>query len=132
MMNPRVDLPMKKKRPKYEWLVLLVVMAVASGLGYNVATKRESLQKTQLLQNELSQLRTAVTIYKTLNKANPPNLNVLTMERFNFAGTDQTMPYVSNVRVNPDGHVLDPFGQPYAYDAQSGWVASVTDGFQNW
>ena len=123
----------KKKRARYEWLVMLLVIAVASAIGMGVYNKRAAVEKADLLQNQLSQLRTAVTVYKTLNKANPPALSSLVNETLNFSDpAAQPQPYVTNMHVDNAGNIVDPFGHEYQYDAATGWVASTTEGYQNW
>ena len=123
----------KKKRAKYEWLVMVLVIAVASAIGMGVYNKRAAVEKADLLQNQLSQLRTAVTVYKTLNRANPPALSNLVNETLNFADpAAQPQPYVTNMNVDNGGNIVDPFGHEYHYDAVTGWVASTTEGYQNW
>lgn len=131
-MEPQRMGAIKKKRAKYEWLVILLIIAVAGTIGAGVYNKRTAVKRADLLQNQLSQLRTAVTIYKTLNKTNPPNMAVLANETFHFEGSDKAQPYITNMEIDANGHIIDPFGNTYHYDVRSGWIASSTEGYQNW
>lgn len=122
----------KKPRAKFEWAIIAVVLVAAIVVAFGIYTKRDGVMKGKLLLSELDNLRTAVTMYKTLNKANPPSLEALTKLNYSFDPGHQGKPYLSKVKTNKTGNILDPFGNPYRYDNRNGWVTSNTKGFEKW
>lgn len=121
-----------RARAKFEWLIILVVLVAGVGVTFGLMQTRGKAQKGELLIRDLSQLRSAVTLYKTVNKMNPPALTALWKETYNLAPTEPTRPYLANLKPGPGDQLMDPFGNAYAYDAQKGWVHSATHGFENW
>lgn len=119
----------KKNRAKYEVLVILIVVVAAVVAGIMLHRGKSDLNNGKLLQAQLSQLRLAITTYKTLNKVNPPDLTSLTKLTYSFEPGEAAKPYLSNMGTSKDGKLLDPFGNPYVYDASKGWVASTTPGY---
>lgn len=122
----------KKPRPKYEWAVLGAAFVAAIVIAFGIYTKRDAAQKGKLLISELSNIRSAVTTYKMLNKVNPPSIDDLSKLNYSFEPGEAAKPYLNKVKTNTKGEAIDPFGNPYKYDAQTGWVVSITKGFEKW
>lgn len=122
----------KKPRPKYEWVIIAVVLVVGIVVAFGIYTKRDTTRKARLLISELSEVRSAVATYKMLNRANPPSLETLTRLSYAFEPNSPARPYLKDVKAAKDGKVLDPFGNTYAYDAKTGWTKSATKGYENW
>ena len=119
----------KKNRAKYEVLVILIVIAAAVVAGVFLYKGKSDLNNEKLLQAQLAQLRLAVTTYKMLNKVNPPDLASLTKLTYSFEPGETAKRYISNMSLSKNGKLLDPFGNPYIYDATKGWVACTTPGY---
>jgi hypothetical protein len=122
----------KKGRAKYEWLVLLVIVVAVIAVAVGIYVSRNKTTKAEIMMSELEQMRASVMTYKTLNKTNPPNLATLTTTTYEFSPGETPRPYLSGIDAGADGALLDPFGHPYEYDANKGWVFSSTDGYQGW
>lgn len=122
----------KKPRARYEWIIIAVVLVAALVMAFGIYTKRDATKKGQILLSELSNIRSAVTMYKTLNKANPPSLEALTKLNYSFEPGQPGRPYLDKVITGKDGKVVDPFGNPYKYDSGSGWVISTSKGYNKW
>ncbi len=122
----------KKPRARYEWIVIAVVLVAAVAIAFGIHSKRDSIKKAELMRLELQGIRSAVNVYKDLNKTNPPSLNDLTKQRYSFQPGDQPRPYLGNVHTSSKGDLVDPFGNPYKYDSRNGWVISATKGYEKW
>jgi type II secretory pathway pseudopilin PulG len=122
----------KKPRAKYEWIVIAVLLAASIVIAFGIYTKRDEAKKGRLLLAELANIRSAVTMYKTLNKANPPSLEALTKLNYSFEPGQPAKPYLESIKISPKGEAVDPFGSSYKYDASSGWVASGSKGYDKW
>lgn len=122
----------KKPRAKYEWIIIAVVLVASIIIAFGIYTKRDEANKGKLLLSELANIRSAVTMYKTLNKANPPSLTALTKLNFAFEPGAAGKPYLEKVVTNIKGEVIDPFGNPYKYDNSRGWVVSQSKGYDRW
>lgn len=122
----------KKPRAKYEWLIIVIVLVAGIGVTFGLLQARGKAQKSELLMRDLSQLRSAVALYKTVKKANPPSLDALVKETYNLAPGEAPKPFVSNLKLGRGNQMVDPFGNTYAYDLQKGWVHSTTKGFESW
>lgn len=121
-----------RPRAKFEWLIILVVLVAGVGVTFGLMHTRGKAQKSELLMRDLSQLRSAVTLYKTVKKMNPPSLASLWKETYNLVPTEPMRPYLANLKPGHADQLMDPFGNPYAYDTQKGWVHSATKGFETW
>ncbi len=117
-------------RSAYEFAVIAVVVVLAVILGAGLYSGRMKVQKSNLLVQELASLRSSLTLYKTLNRENAPSLKVLASSEYEVGGT--TRPFIERLPISEDGDVIDPFGNPYAYDQKTGWVSSATPGFERW
>jgi len=122
----------KKPRAKFEWAIIAVVLIAAIVVAFGIYTKRDGVRKGKVLFSELENIRSAVTMYKTLNKANPPSLEALTKLNYSFEPGQPGKPYLEKVKMGKEGNVLDPFGNPYKYDSKNGWVTSATKGYDKW
>jgi len=122
----------KKKRARYEVLIILIVIVAAVIAGFGIFKERGKVDKGQLLRTELEQIRAAVSTYKALNKVNPADLESLTKLTYSFEPGEKAIPYLQNVKVDKKGQLLDPFGHVYNYNPRSGWVASTTPGYLDW
>ena len=122
----------KKKRAKYEVIVLVVVIVAAVIVGYGVYSARAKAEKSKLMISELEQVRSAIITYKTLNKTNPPDLTSLTKMTYTFAPGERPKTYLANIPTNKKGQLIDPFGNPYKYELDNGWVYSTTANYKGW
>lgn len=121
-----------KPRARHEWVIILVVLVAGVGVAFGLLQARGKAQKSEALMRDLSQLRSAVTLYKMVKKENPTNLERLASETYNLAPGEATKPFLATLKPAVAGQFLDPFGNAYAYDQQKGWVHSTSRGFENW
>ncbi len=122
----------KKPRARYEWVIIAVVLVASIVLAFGIYTKRDSANKGKLLVSELENIRSAVEMYVTMNKANPPSLAALTKLNYSFEPGQPGKPYLTSLKASQTGEIMDPFGNMYKYDPKTGWAASGTKGFEKW
>lgn len=65
---------MKKKRSTFEVVLISVVVMLSLVLGAGIYAGRATVQKRRLLIQELSMLRSAISLYAVINKQLPPDL----------------------------------------------------------
>ncbi len=130
-MGEQVGSPMKKSRPKYEWIIMLIVIIAGAAVAFGIYSAKQKAFKTGLMMSELSELRAAVTQYKFMNKVNPPDLDALVKGKYTFK-SEEPKPYLTNIKPDSAGKLVDPFGNAYKYDTQKGTVQSVTKGCEQW
>jgi len=120
----------QKKRSFFEITLVTIVVGLALALGVGLYAGRAKVQKSRLMIQELSLLRSSVSLYKMLNGSFPEDLVELVNATYRISGTRHR--YVENVHVSDVGKVIDPFGNPFVYDPISGWVKSTTSGYGTW
>lgn len=121
----------RKRRSPYEISVAAVAVALALIMSAALYAGRLRVQKNELLIQELSTLRRAVTLYRAVNYALPADL-VLLLEEGPAGGEREGRPYLEIPVELSGGKIIDLFGNPYAYDHASGWVSSTTPGCESW
>lgn len=117
----------KKLRLSRTTIVICIVILVAIGFSVtNLYFSYRVIQEETLIF-QLKQLRTGVQIALKLEGRLPKSLaNVV------------DMPFRVGARVewkikrDVTGKLLDPFGNPFAYDSVTGWVSSPTAGYESW
>ncbi|MBI4211157.1 MAG: hypothetical protein HY540_00830 [Deltaproteobacteria bacterium] len=107
---------MEKKRTPFEWSTLGVVLSLSMLIGIGLFRERITQHQSQLLMTELEYMRAGIVHYTLVHKQNPPSLAVLAKQ----------LPHVA------DGTVIDPFGNPYRYDAKKAWVQTTTKEYAKW
>lgn len=126
---------MKLESPKRSaWENILLVVVFAAILIFMVSSyyKEQRSYKTRQLYYELTLLRQGINQYFIINKRYPNGLIELGSGTYKFPGDDRNHRYVENFPISRDGRVLDPFGNPYVYDADRGMVMSATPGHTFW
>lgn len=125
---------MKKNRiVEISGIVLVVVLT----FSLTIATFyfQRLVTKQRILFHELRVMRTSVNLYRAVNNRNPKNLNELATATFHFPGENVQRKYL-DYRIQKDGErgteLVDPFGNPYSYNPQKGWVRSTTKEYEYW
>ncbi len=120
----------RKKRAVYEIIIVAVVVVVALLIGSGLYAGRQNIQKSGILVQELSMMRSSIALYKMLNKNNPATLEELTTATYDSDGTKKT--FLEKLPETKSEKVVDPFGNAYAYDPKSGWVKSTSPDYEKW
>lgn len=122
----------QKGRAAWEWLVFGLIVVVAVFLLGSTYGFQQKLEKEKALHNQLQVLRTAVLLYKSVNKANPTNLEILANGVFQLPDETLTRRYIEHPPTLSNGNLLDPFDNAYSYDVKNGWIKSTTSGYEFW
>ena len=121
---------MKKRRPSYEIVIVVAAVLLAVVVAAALTASRAELEKRSLMTRELSAMRGAIAAYRLIHKVNPESLGALAAARHRAGGEE--MPFIDRLPGGGEGVAIDPFGHPYAYDPNSGWVASTAPGYERW
>jgi len=119
-------------RSTRESVILVIVFIGIFVFMLNAYTKERKLGRERSLQYELTILRQGVNLYTYIEKHRPKNLMDLATNTFCLPGDEQDRKFVEQVRVNRNGEIVDPFGNVYAYDEETGWVRSTTPAYRHW
>lgn len=98
-----------RRRPTIEKVILFTVVSFAMAISLALYVKRDTIWKANTMRYELIAHRNNVISFLLKTKKLPPNLAAVSLHL-------------------PE---KDPFGAPYGYDPESGWVYSQTTGFEN-
>ncbi len=120
----------KIKRKSYEIVIVTIVVSLAVVLAVSLYASRAKYRKGDMLSRELSTMRSALTTYKLLNKRNAADINALVGSDYEMDGVKRT--YLDMLPMSEDGKIIDPFGNPYLYNPSTGWISSVTPGYERW
>jgi len=119
----------------FELLVAVNIILIFIGIFAVYANITLRVARGVALQSELSNIRMSIEHYRLLNHALPDNLSDLLNRRLTGKGSDSKMypnKYLTHVRVDKEGNLLDPFGNRYGYNKLDGTVYSQTRGHERW
>lgn len=113
--------------------VFLLVVAVGAVyfVAYTVYSDFRATKEVTLFY-QLQILRMGVNIYQLVDHRNPANLGDMVTKTYQLPGDVSEKRFVEGIAADSDGRIFDPFGNPYSYDPISGWVRSVTSGYEFW
>ena len=116
-------------------LVVLVVISVF--IGALIPRYQRIAQEAQetALKMGLGNIRKGIMVYVLINQRLPTNLRDLLKERIILPVREDTIfttEYLRVLSLNSEGYPVDPFGNRYAYDPQTGRVSSTTKGYEAW
>ncbi|MBN1282450.1 MAG: hypothetical protein JXA24_01585 [Proteobacteria bacterium] len=112
--------------------VFAVAAAVAASLAISISfyAARADFEKGRVLASELSAIRSSVLAYIAVRGATPDALADLFRSGYETGGEQR--PFLHPQGMLEDGGLVDPFGNPYLYRRESGWVFSSTPGYERW
>jgi hypothetical protein len=118
-------------RSTLEIIIIVVLVSLVVVLSVGIYAGHNKLNKSKALISELQAMRMGIMLYKKISDTNPPSLDMLAKEVY-ASGGGRTHHYLLKVHRNASGAIVDPFGHPYVYLSNKGWVHSATKGFENW
>jgi len=119
-----------KKRSTFESVLITVIVVLTLALGIALFAGRTKVQNGRLLIQELSSLRSGVSLYRAVNGRMPETLIELVNSAYKMGESER--PYLEFKYKDEQGAITDPFGNPFHYDFKSGWVSSTTNGYESW
>lgn len=117
------------------WMEAAVAIVLLGAIGLlvtmtSIAERR--LHHQRALFFELQILRSSINLYKVVNRQNPPSLIALATAVYEMPGDLAAHRYLEATPMDPDGIVRDPFGAPYQYSVETGWIRSNSKGYEFW
>lgn len=122
----------EQNRKSWEWLVFVIVIGLAVILMGSTYHYSKQLNDRRQLYYELQELRNAATTFKALNKRNPVDIKDLVTATIMMPNDITVRKLIDNPPKLVNGKYVDPFGNPFAYDAKTAWVKSTTPGYERW
>jgi len=122
---------MRRARASYELFLIVVVVALTVLMASGIYQARLRVKNSKLLINELQMMRSAISLYHVVNKSYPQELGDLLEEEYSL-GSEEMGAYLKQMPPTKQGLVIDPFGNPYYYNKQSGWISTSSQGYTNW
>ena len=124
-----------KKNRVFETSGIVIVILLTFALTIATFYFQRLVTKQRILFHELRVMRTSVNLYRAVNNHNPKSLNELATATFRFPGENVQRKYL-DYRIQKNGEreseLIDPFGNPYSYNPQKGWVRSSTREYEYW
>src|SRR3989304_4966123 len=94
------------------------------------------LAREAALRIELSNIRRAIGFYHITKGKLPESLRQLAQEKVVVPTQDTPIamdwPYIHGMAVDKEGYLLDPFGNRYIYDPNTGRIKTETKGYEIW
>ncbi len=120
------------RRSLLENVLLAVVFVAILAFFINSYYLEQKVYKQKALHYQLMILRQGVNMYNLVNRDFPDNLAKLATSTYRLPGEDINRVYIERFPISTNGKLLDPFGNPYAYEQKHGWVMSTTPGYDYW
>lgn len=119
-------------RNQFEYFVVVIIIAVVAMLvGANIYYQRQAA-KQKSLYYELQVIRSGINLFKVVEKRSPKNLTELARGTYKFDSDKDTKKFLYNVPFDKSGNLVDPFGNVFMYDYNTGWIRSSTKGYEMW
>ena len=90
----------ERGRAKYEIVIVVIVVALVIAIAAGLYAMRTKVFNGKRMIAELSALRSSVSLYMTINKDQPPNLETLFKSTYD-AGGGAKRPYVQPSHCDP-------------------------------
>ena len=140
-------------RTVFETLLALIIIGILVVGAITYLQRATKVIKEYAMISELGNIRTSILLYFVINKKFPDSLKQMVNEKIilpfqdtealkKMAGNasiavqtgsiiiDRT--YLEKISMDKEGNILDPFGNPYNYDARLGKVLSSTPSYGGW
>ena len=120
------------RRGMIENVLLAVVFVSMLAFFVNSYYLEQRVYKQRALHYQLTILRQGIKMFDLVEKKYPDSLLRLATTSYGVSGEEPARFYIVNFPISSNGQLLDPFGNPYKYDAKKGWVMSSTPGYPFW
>ncbi|MFQ5779716.1 MAG: type IV pilin protein [Nitrospiria bacterium] len=116
-------------------LLVCILVGILIGIAIPYSQRLTEKTKEATLRMELVNIRKGVELYHALHGGYPGGLGSLIEGQYVIPMRDDTLfkgEYLHAQAVDPEGNLLDPFGNRYRYDPRGGTVSSSTEGYKTW
>lgn len=125
----------EKGRGILDTLVVCILVGIIIAVIFPYYHKTVSEARETALRAGLINIRKTIQLYHFVEHQYPPDLRRLVHQKLVLPAREDTFlteQYLNAVTADPEGHLLDPFGNRYRYDPRSGRVSSETPGYETW
>ena len=123
----------KKGVSTIEVLIAALILMVMAHYTFPVYTDIWTRGKASALRSDLKAYRQAIMVYYFQNSDYPDNLKILLEE--NYISFDEGLMLfgisIAGDKTDKDGVPIDPFGNYYYYDNETGEVSSTSEGYED-
>jgi len=121
-------------RTTFETLLITSLVGILLVIAISNFLTSVKLVRGSALRIELSNIRTAITLYITLNRRYPASLKDMVREGYALpiGGELIKYKYFEGMAVDKDGNLLDTFGAPFTYERKTGRAKSSSKGYESW
>ena len=123
-------------RTLFETLLVIIMVALFLLIAVERFWSSAYLAREAALRIELSNIRRAIGFYHITKGKLPDSLRQLTQEKVVVPTQDAPIamdwPYIQGMAVDKEGYLLDPFGNRYIYDPNTGRIKTETKGYEIW
>lgn len=123
-------------------LIALCLIGILMGVVIPKYQRVAHEAREAALKMGLANIRTSIRLFRVLNSRNPGSLGELVENDVLFPARSGTNPFSDPIFLNEKyligqaqdahGHLLDAFGNRYAYDSVQGDVRASTKGYERW
>ncbi|MEK6726146.1 MAG: hypothetical protein AABY54_06320 [Deltaproteobacteria bacterium] len=121
-------------RTTFETLLITSLVGVLLVIAVSNFLSSVRLTREAALRIELSNIRTSIILYVTLNRRHPDSLRDMVRDGYTLPTGSGLIKYkyIEGMAVDKDGNLLDTFGAPFTYESRTGWVKSSSKGYESW
>jgi len=121
-------------RTTFETLLITSIVGVLLVIAVSNFLSSVRLTREAALRIELSNIRTSIILYVTLNRRYPASLMDMVREGYTLPTGSGLIKYkyIEGMAVDKGGNLLDTFGAPFTYESKRGCVKSSTKGYESW
>ncbi len=121
-----------KKTPILFVLVIVVGLIIIIILIFFIVRRRVRLHKKENLLMELKILRLTISLYNQKTGKFPLFLEALLQEKWRSPWDTADRPFLEGMRQGERDFIIDPFGERYWYNPDTGMVRSTSKGCEEW
>ncbi len=122
-------------RTVVESLIILSLIGILIWVFMGRYERVATATKEEALKMELHNIKLTIKLFTVMNRRYPSDIKELTRGRYSIAlpeGDFFEEEYIRGLKLDEEGNILDPFGNPYSYDPQTGKIRSQTPGYEAW
>jgi type II secretory pathway pseudopilin PulG len=122
-------------------IITLCLIGVLFGVFASRYPRMAQEAQETALRSGLSNIRASVRLFRMMNGRNPRSLTELVEKEVLMparvgadapTGSVFQQKYLMERAVDKQGNIVDPFGNPFAYDPLRGEVKATTAEYENW
>ena len=125
----------EKGRSLWENLVLGAIMVGMIYVAVLYYGKIAEQARVKVLESDMRNMRLGISLYLYKNGTVPEDIRDLEREKiieYTAGGEIIKREYIKLITKDEEGYPIDPFGNRYDYNPETGMVHPTTPGYKNW